>query len=127
MDHVLDLVASPATLVAGTVASASVMADVPPAILWPVAIIAGGGIAGLTKGTTAAVRAKTGIATAGLGNPVIATAETVGATTLSIMAIAVPVLCLIVVIALLYWIGRKAGRLVFRAFRREPTTSDPSP
>jgi hypothetical protein len=127
VDHVLDLVASPATLVAGTVASASVMADVPPAILWPVAIIAGGGIAGLTKGTTAAVRAKTGIATAGLGNPVIATAETVGATTLSIMAIVLPVLCLIAVIALLYWIGRKAGRLVFRAFRREPTTPDPSP
>jgi uncharacterized membrane protein len=51
---------------AGVVASASVMTDVPPYVLWPVAIIAGGGIAGLTKGGAALVRAKTGLATAGV-------------------------------------------------------------
>ena len=118
VDHALDLLASPATLVAGTLASASVMADIPPAVLWPIAIIAGGGVAGLTKGTTAVVRAKTGVATVGLGNPVVATVETAGATVLSVLAIAVPLLCLIAVAALLYWIGTKAGRLVFRANRR---------
>ena len=118
VDHALDLLASPATLVAGTLASASVMAAIPPAVLWPIAIIAGGGVAGLTKGTTAVVRAKTGVATVGLGNPVVATVETAGATVLSVLAIAVPLLCLIAVAALLYWIGTKAGRLVFRANRR---------
>lgn len=118
VDHALDLLASPATLVAGTLASASVMADIPPVVLWPIAIIAGGGVAGLTKGTTAVVRAKTGVATVGLGNPVVATVETAGATVLSVLAIAVPLLCLIAVAALLYWIGTKAGRLVFRANRR---------
>src|SRR5262245_5252016 len=49
VDHVLDIVATPAAFVAGVIASASVMADIPPAIMWPVAIIGGGGIAGLTK------------------------------------------------------------------------------
>ena len=126
VDHALDLLASPATLVAGTLASASVMADIPPAVLWPIAIIAGGGVAGLTKGTTALVRAKTGVATVGLGNPVVATVETAGATVLSVLAIAVPLLCLIAVVALLYWIGTKAGRLVFRANRREPGAGDGS-
>ena len=57
VDHALDLITGPATVVAGIVASASVMTDVPPAVMWPVAIIAGGGIAGLTKGSTAIVRA----------------------------------------------------------------------
>src|SRR5215510_11044732 len=50
---------------AGVFASASAMVDVPPGIMWPVAILAGGGIAGLTKGMSALIRLKTGLATAG--------------------------------------------------------------
>ena len=70
VDHLLDLVAAPAAIGAGVIASASVMADIPPAVMWPLAIIAGGGVAGLTKGTTALLRAKSGVMTAGLANPV---------------------------------------------------------
>jgi hypothetical protein len=112
VDHVLDLLAGPAAVVAGVVASASVMADIPPGVMWPVAIIAGGGVAGLTKGSAALVRAKTGIVTGGLGNPVVSTVETVGATGISILAIAVPIVCLIAVICLIAWATRKAGRFV---------------
>jgi Domain of unknown function (DUF4126) len=122
VDHALDVLAGPATVVAGVVASASVMADVPPGVMWPIAIIAGGGIAGLTKGSTAMVRAKTGLATGGLANPVVSTVETVGATGLSILAIAVPLLCLVVIVALVVWATRKAGRVVFGR-RRAVTAS----
>lgn len=114
VDHVLDVVASPATVAAGAIASAAVMTNVPPAIMWPVAIIAGGGIAGLTKGSTALLRAKSGLMTGGLANPVVSTAETVGATGLAILAIVVPLLCLVAVIALLGWAVRKAGKVLFR-------------
>jgi hypothetical protein len=113
VDHALDVLASPATVAAGVVASAAVMADVPPSILWPVAIIGGGGIAGLTKGSTALLRAKTGLMTGGLSNPVVSTAETVGATGLSILAIVLPLVCVVLVIALLIWAIRKAGRVLF--------------
>jgi hypothetical protein len=113
VDHVLDVVASPATLAAGVVASASVMTDIPPAVMWPVAVIAGGGAAGLTKGSTALLRAKSGVMTGGLANPVVSTVETVGATGLAVLAIAVPLLCLAAVVALLYWATRRAGRLLF--------------
>ena len=125
VDHVLDVLASPAAVAAGVIASASVMADVPPAVMWPIAIIAGGGIAGLTKGTTALVRAKTGLATGGLGNPVVSTVETVGATGLSIFAIVLPIVCLIAVVALLIWAARKAGRLVFGRRRDAREASRP--
>jgi Domain of unknown function (DUF4126) len=118
VDHALDVLAGPATLAAGVVASAAVMADVPPAVMWPVAVIAGGGAAGLTKGSTALLRAKSGVATGGLANPVISTVETVGATGLAVMAIVVPVLCFVAVVALLYWAARKAGRVLFG--RRNP-------
>lgn len=113
IDHLLDVIASPATLVAGAVASAAVMVDVPPAIMWPVAIIAGGGVAGLTKGSTALLRAKSGALTGGLANPVVSTVETLGAAGLTLFAIVLPVITLIALIALLYWATRKAGRLLF--------------
>lgn len=113
VDHALDVLAGPATLLAGIVASAAVMTEVPPAVLWPVAVIAGGGAAGLTKGSTALLRAKSGVATGGLANPVVSTVETVGATGITILAIAVPLLCFVAVVALLWWAARKAGRLLF--------------
>ena len=118
VDHALDVLAGPATLGAGMVASAAVMTDIPPAVMWPVAVIAGGGAAGLTKGSTALLRAKSGVATGGLANPVVSTVETVGATGISILAIAVPVLCFVAVLALLWWAARKAGRVLFG--RRNP-------
>jgi flagellar biosynthesis/type III secretory pathway M-ring protein FliF/YscJ len=51
--------------------------------------------------------------TGGLSNPVVSTAETVGATGLSLFAIALPVLALVAVLALLVWVTRKAGRVLF--------------
>jgi len=113
VDHLLDVIASPATLVAGAVASAAVMVDVPPAVMWPVAIIAGGGVAGLTKGSTALLRAKSGALTGGLANPLVSTVETIGATGVTLFAIVLPVITLIALVALLYWATRKAGRLLF--------------
>ncbi len=107
VDHLLDVLAGPIAVAAGVVASASVMVDLPPGAVWPLALILGGGVAGLTKGTTALVRAKTGMATAGFGNPVVSTAENIGAAGLSIAAIAVPVVALIVIAVLFYWGGRK--------------------
>ena len=57
VDNLLDTLATPAALVAGTVVSAAVMTDVPPMVKWTAAVIAGGGVAGLTQGATAMLRA----------------------------------------------------------------------
>jgi hypothetical protein len=111
VDHLLDLLAGPIAVAAGVVASASVMVDVPAAVGWPVALILGGGLAGATKDGTALVRAKTGVATAGLGNPVVSTAENASAVGLSILAIALPLVCLAAVIALFAWAARKLWRM----------------
>jgi hypothetical protein len=118
IDHLLDVIAGPAAVVAGVIASASVMTDVAPGLMWPLAIIAGGGVAGLTKGGSALIRAKTGIATGGLGNPIVSTAETAGATVLSVLAIALPLLCLLLVVLVLFWSARRIVR--FFAARSNP-------
>jgi Domain of unknown function (DUF4126) len=114
IDHALDVIASPATIVAGIVASAAVMTDLPPGVVWPIAIIGGGGVAGLTKGGSALLRAKSGLLTGGLANPVVSTAETLGATGLSLVAIVVPIVALVVAIALLAWSVRRFRRLLRR-------------
>jgi hypothetical protein len=110
LDHLLDVIAGPLAVAAGVVASASVMVDLPPEVRWPVAVIAGGGIAAITKGTAAVVRAKSAALTGGLGNPVVSTAETAGAATLSILAILAPLLCLVGAIAIVIWALRRLLR-----------------
>lgn len=110
LDHLLDVLAGPLAVAAGILASAAVMVDVPPEVRWPIAVIAGGGIAAVTKATAAVVRAKTAAVTAGLGNPVVSTAETAGAATVSILAIIAPLLCLAGAIAVVVWALRRRGR-----------------
>jgi hypothetical protein len=110
LDHLLDVLAGPLAVIAGVLASASVMVDMPPEVRWPIAVVAGGGIAALTKGATAVVRAKSAALTGGLGNPVVSTVETAGAATVSILAIAAPLLCLAGVIALFVWAVRRLRR-----------------
>jgi hypothetical protein len=110
LDHLLDVLAGPLAVVAGILASVSVMVDVPPQIRWPIAVIAGGGIAALTKGTSAVIRAKTAAMTGGLGNPVVSTVETAGAATVSILAIVAPLLCLFGAIVVVVWAVRRLRR-----------------
>jgi hypothetical protein len=111
VDHLLDVLGGPAAVAAGVIASASAMVDIPPAIMWPVAIIAGGGIAALTKATSALVRAKSGLMTAGAGNPLVSTGETAGAIVTAIAAIVIPLLCLLALVVLLVWVGRRVRRM----------------
>jgi hypothetical protein len=113
LDHALDTVATPAAVVAGIVASASVVVDLPPLVKWTIVIIGGGGIAGLTQGATVLARIKSGVFTGGLANPLVSLSELVGATVLSVLALLVPVLALVVLTLLLLFVFRRAGRLLF--------------
>jgi len=110
VDHLLDVVAGPLAIVAGVLTSASVMVDLPPEARWPIALIAGGGIAGLTKAGAALFRVKSTALTGGLGNPAVSTAETAGAATLSILAIAAPIVCALAAIALVVYLFRRTRR-----------------
>jgi hypothetical protein len=91
-DNLLDALATPAALVAGTLASVSVFAGMPPFLAWALAVVAGGGAAGLIQGATAMLRLKSSVATGGLSNPVIATTELAGSIAASLVAILLPLL-----------------------------------
>lgn len=118
LDHALDTVATPAALLAGIGASAAVLGDLPPALRWGTAVVAGGGAAGLVQGATVLLRTKSGVLTGGLANPLVATLEAGGAVTLALLAVALPLLALLLVLVFLVWVGRRAGRWLFGRPRR---------
>lgn len=120
VDNLLDTVATPAALIAGTIAAAAVLTDLPPLVKWTAAVIAGGGVAGLTQGVTALLRAKSTFGTGGLANPAIAAGELGGALGLSLLAIAAPIIALILVV-LACWL---AVRLLRRVFSRKRSASN---
>ena len=113
VDNLLDVVATPAAFVAGTVVSAAVMIDAPPMVKWTAAVIAGGGVAGLTQGLTGILRAHSTVLTGGLGNPVISTLQLGGAVLISFLALAAPTIAIALVVVFLV----VALRLVRRRFR----------
>ena len=120
LDNLLDALAAPAAFVAGTIASAAVMIHMPPMVKWTAAVIAGGGIAGLTHGVTGMIRAHSTVLTGGLGNALLATAELVGALLVSILAIAAPAAAIGLVVLFL-WLALR----LMRQLRRAHSSSDP--
>ena len=113
LDHVLDTMATPAAVVAGVIASASVVTNLSPLVKWSLALIAGGGIAGIIQGTTVLTRLKSTAITGGVGNSLISTLELAGAITTAFLAIFVPLICLAIILAVFWFLFHKAGRVVF--------------
>ena len=52
LDHALDVIAVPLSTAAGTLVAISTMVDLPPGLAWGLAIVAGGGVAGLVSAGT---------------------------------------------------------------------------
>jgi hypothetical protein len=123
VDNLLDTLATPAAFVAGTVISAAVITDLPPMVKWAAAIIAGGGIAGLTQSVTTLVRAKSTVMTGTLGNPAVATAELGGSLIVSLLALIAPVVTALAIIVLL-WLAIRWVRGLSRERRPTKPQSD---
>ena len=112
VDNLLDTIATPAAMMAGTLATMAVSSgEMSQFASWASAIIVGGGTAGVVQASTVAVRGVSTATTGGIGNPVIATGEWVGAIVLSILSLITPVLVVILVFLILVlvvrWVRRK--------------------
>ena len=123
LDHALDAVATPMAMIAGVLASAAVVTDLPPLLKWTIAIIGGGGAAGLIQGASVLLRLKSAALTGGAGNPVVSTTELFGAVGTALLAVLLPIVCLVAVIVLLVFAFRATGRLLFG---RRPLTHSAS-
>lgn len=75
VDNLLDTIATPAAIVAGSIVTASQLGGMSPMLKWSLAIIAGGGLCGTVQFGTVATRALSSGSTAGLGNAAVALFE----------------------------------------------------
>lgn len=115
LDNFLDTLATPAAVVAGIVATAASVQGTGELLGWSIAVIGGGGAAGVVQVGTTVARGASSVMTAGFGNPLLSTAEAGGALTLSALAIAVPLLAVLVLATVLLTVAvrtaRKKGRI----------------
>jgi len=116
-DHLLDSVSGPVAVAAGTLLMASTLIEMEPWLRWVLALVAGGGTAGLVHAGSAGLRAGSTATTGGFANPVYAGFELGASTFLSVLAIAVPVLALAVALFVVVRLSRLIGRGVQRVRR----------
>ena len=105
LDNLLDTVATPTAVVAGVIAWAAVTPELSPLLRWTLAVVAGGGAAGIVQSGTTLLRLHSSAFTAGLGNPVVATGELAGSVSLSVLAVLAPVLAAVLVLLVLVALG----------------------
>jgi hypothetical protein len=124
LDNLLDTIATPAALAAGTLATAAAVGDMTPVLRWSVAAIAGGGAAVGVQALTVSTRAASTATTGGVGNPIVSTVEAGTSTVLSILAIILPILALVLVILIVVALVTLIRR-IFR--RRRPQSPSEAP
>ena len=113
IDNLLDTIASPASIVAGTVITASFVTGMDPWLQWLLGLIAGGGAAGAVQATTVVARAGSTVTTGGLGNPIVASVETSGAflgSALSIVAVEFAIVVFVLLLGGGVWIWWRRRR-----------------
>ena len=113
-DNLLDTIATPAAVLAGIVASASVLTDLPPWLRYSVAIIGAGGTAGIVQGSTVLLRLKSSAATAGTGNVFLASLELLASLMMSVASLLLPLLALLLVAGFLFFAMWRLARLRHR-------------
>jgi hypothetical protein len=91
VNNALDVIATPAAAVAGTVLTASLVGDISPFLRWSLAVVAGGAVAGGVQLATVSVRSV--VAPAGASG-VVAAVEDGAAVATSLLAVTIPVLAL---------------------------------
>ena len=109
LDTLLDVVAAPLAVMAGIIAMAAVTSDLPAAVRWSLAIMAGGGSAGLMQAVTSLARLKSTVTTGGIANPLVASVEFAGSLVTSLVAVALPFVALAMVAAIAL-VVRRIGR-----------------
>ena len=116
VDHVLDLLQSVLSPIAGALAALSALQGWPAPFALALAIIVGAPVAGGFHAIGALTRLKSTATTAGAGNPVLSLAEDIVAAVLIVLAFLLPIVVLLVIAALAWrWlrkraVGRSGGR-----------------
>ncbi len=110
LDNLLDTITVPAAIVAGTVLTAGFITDMSPVLRWGLAIVAGGGAAGITSLVSSGVRAISSGTTGGMANSVVSTVETGTSTVISTLSVIIPALGIAFALVIVVYLGTRILR-----------------
>ncbi len=110
VDNALDWLGAPLAVTAGTLLAASALGDADSLLRWVLAVVAGGGTAGLVHGVLALLRTLSSLTMGGLGNSILATAEAAGSLAVALLALALPLVALLLLAVTLALLVRFARR-----------------
>lgn len=110
VDNLLDSIATPLSVGAGTLLMTSVFPAESDWMKWVMGVVVGGGAAATIQSGSALTRLMSTQFTAGVGNPVVSTGEGVAATGFSIMSLIAPILVAILLVVFIVIILRLGYR-----------------
>lgn len=110
VDNLLDTIATPLAVVAGTLLLTSVLPIDSNLMKWITGAAVGGGSAAVVQAGSALTRLTSTKLTAGAGNPVVATVENVAATGTSILSLIIPFFIVAVFLLLIIFIFTRIRR-----------------
>lgn len=106
VDNLIDTIATPLSVGAGTLLMTSVFPAESEWMKWVMGFIVGGGAAAAIQSGSAITRLLSSQFTAGTGNPVVSTTEGVAATGFSILSLVIPIFVAILIIVFIVIILR---------------------
>src|SRR5699024_633317 len=112
VDSFMKTIATPVAVIAGTILTASFIADLDPFLTWSISVI-GGGVASVTQMTTLAVRGTSTVVTGGIGNILVSIVEGIIAFVMSVLTILLPFV-VIIFVGIIFFIFIKGTHLLKR-------------
>jgi hypothetical protein len=107
IDNLLDSVALPASVIAGTLLTSQFLPIDDPAIKWGLGLLAGGGVAGTIQSSTTLLRLASTKFTGGLGNAFVSSFENFTSVVVTILAIWLPIIVGVLAVLLSVFLLRK--------------------
>mgnify|MGYP000159150098 CR=1 FL=1 len=107
VDNLLDTIAGPSAVLAGTLLTSSFLQIDDPSIQWGLGLVAGGGVAGTIQAGTSLLRLGSTKFTAGLGNNILASFENGMSVFISLISLLIPVFIGGITLFFVIWIWRK--------------------
>lgn len=111
VDHALDAIATPLSLLAGAIITCGLLPEMPEYARWGLGIVAGAGAAGAVQLSTATLRALSTATTGTLANPIFSTLENILSVIGAVLAIVLPCIAALCVLLLVWLVYRCTKRL----------------
>ena len=107
IDNILDSIALPASVVAGTLLTTQFLKINDPTLQWGLGILAGGGVAGTIQAGTSLIRLGSTKFTGGIGNGFFSTFENFLSIVISLVSLWIPLIMGVLAILFVVWLLKK--------------------